>query len=115
MLRIPVEQGKPGALHLHHDAVALLKNMVYLVQAYFVFFDLARCNWLRHCEVLTKASPENIRSYYQLILAHVYTSFITVWIYIDQFYYPICVRTCSCSKQVCYNIACYCYSGVQGL
>ncbi len=48
VLGIAVIQGKPGALYLHHNAMPLLKHVIYLVQPKCIFLHLPRLYRFRH-------------------------------------------------------------------
>ena len=51
-LRVPVDQGKPGTLHLHHDLVSLAETMMAPMQVDGVIIDLARHHRLGPGEAL---------------------------------------------------------------
>ena len=45
-LRIPIVKREPGALHLHHDAMALQENMIGAMEAVAEFFGCVFRNGL---------------------------------------------------------------------
>jgi len=92
VLGVHIKYGEPAALYLHHDAVALFKYMIDLMQAYGILLYFAGCYGLRLCEASAKPSPENVFGYHELKLTYAGLLLVYVWVYVYHLYYPVGIR-----------------------
>ena len=67
LLRVTIDDRKPGALHLDHDAVAPLEDVVRGVQVDRKRRDGAGDKWFRRFERIAEASTEYVVGNHQLI------------------------------------------------
>src|SRR5258708_40330427 len=93
LLRVPVDDGKPGTLDLHHDLVPLAKNMVQRMEVDRIFFYFARGYWFRPLKTSSVSAPEYIIRYHELITCHLRLLRIYIRVDVDQFDDPICITT----------------------
>src|SRR5665647_2188055 len=70
-LGIAVHQGKPGALHLNHDAVAAAESMQNVRHGKLNLADLARLEGFRFLEAVPELAAENVATHKLLITSHV--------------------------------------------
>ena len=71
-LRVPVNQRKPGALNLHHDAMAATKRVVDAGQIEVNLGGLVGLKRLRLLETVTKFRTERLASDHLLVSTHVH-------------------------------------------
>src|SRR5258708_8472587 len=91
LLRVPVDDGKPGTLDLHHDLVPLAKNMVQRMEVDRIFFYFARGYWFRPLKTSSVSAPEYIIRYHELITCHLLLLRIYLPVHTVHFDNPICI------------------------
>src|SRR5580658_2352752 len=69
-LRIAIRERKPGALNLHHDAMAAAKSVVHVLHREGYFLDLAGCERFRSFKTVAEFSAEWFSAHELLISAH---------------------------------------------
>src|SRR5262245_28120991 len=77
-LRVPVNQGKPAALNLHHDLVPLAETMMAPVEVNLVLIYLARHHRLGLLKTLAEAgtyrfaADQELKTSHARILVHLF-------------------------------------------
>src|SRR4029453_17924863 len=93
LLRIAIDDWKPGALHLNHNSVAFQEPMVDRMQSYIVFIDLIRFYCLGLLETLSKPAAEHFVGDHQLVASHLWILLVFLRVDIDKLNYPVAVSS----------------------
>src|SRR5580692_108382 len=89
LLRIAVNNRKPGTLHLNHYPVTFFEYMVETVEVYGIGLDCTGRNGPGLFKSLSKSSANDVVGNHQFITCHFLILGILLRIDIDQFYYPV--------------------------
>src|SRR5262249_28086266 len=103
-LGIAINDGKPGALDLHHEAMAFPENMVLGVEVDGIFLDFVWDDGFGLFEAFAEAAAENIVGDHKGIALHL-RWFGVVWVDVDELYDPVGVAARSGRKQLCRDAA----------
>ena len=99
-LRIAVNDGEPGALHLDHHAMPFQKAVVLCVQAEGVLKDRVWRDRRRPFEAGTVASSKHFARHHELIARQIPIFRIMLGVDVNQLDDPISITTCSRRKKV---------------
>ncbi len=103
-LWIAIIQRKPCALHLHHNAMSFLERVIVRPEVYRVFVDVVGINRGRLFKALSISAAKNFVGNHQLIARHILFARL-IRIDVNQFHYPVAVRSRSRREQMCDYLA----------
>src|ERR1700722_8693781 len=113
-LRIPIDQRKPGTLHLHHNTMATTERVIYVRHRKINFLNLSGRESLRSFETLAKFPAHRLPSNKLLVTRHFNARRrhiggssrarsrvlrIAFGINVDQFHDPVRIRAAGRYKQ----------------
>src|SRR5262249_33995449 len=85
-LRIPVDDRKPRALHLHHDSVPFQKDVIVYRKADLIACDRVWSYRLGLLETVSIAPSQNVTGNHQLKTAHLRIGGVFLRINVDDFF-----------------------------
>src|SRR6185503_12444101 len=91
LLRVSIDNGKPRALHLDHNTVALLKSMIVGGKTYLVVVNRVRDERLGFLESLQIPPTKDVAGNHELVATHRRVCFKLIGIDVDHLHDPVAV------------------------
>ena len=110
-LGIAVDERKPTALYLDHNAVAVFEGVQHVLQRQFNIGNLARGEGFRFVEVVAIAPAKHLAADHLLVMPHADVGWIVgiVWmiarINVYQLDHPVCIRSAGRHLQPRHNLS----------
>src|ERR1044072_6380814 len=91
LLRVAIDNRKPGPLHLHHNTVALLKSMIVGRKTYLVVINRVGDERFRFFKTLQIPAAKHVSRNHELVSTHRRVRLKLGGIDVDQLYDPVAV------------------------